>query len=107
MLINIKQIQLHKWFFIHFVWSIQISEKAVKATIGKNGNSGAGHMKVPEQLASVIDVERITNLLAFNKDLNLAPLQNGVVNLLPLLCPDVANVLRDHLGRIKNVIPKN
>ncbi|MNE59896.1 hypothetical protein D3C80_1550160 [compost metagenome] len=50
-------------------------------------------MEVPEQLARMVDMQRFADLLALDKDLNLAVLHDGVVDLLALLRPHVADVL--------------
>ncbi|MNN96494.1 hypothetical protein D3C81_2154940 [compost metagenome] len=61
-------------------------------------------MEITEELARVIDMQRLTNLLALNKDLDFAILHDGIVDLLPLLRPNVADVLWRHLRGVEDIV---
>ncbi|MNJ58728.1 hypothetical protein D3C77_543790 [compost metagenome] len=61
-------------------------------------------MEIPEELAGVIDVQRFSDLLTLDQNLDFAILHDGVVNLLALLRPNVADVLWRHLRRVEDVI---
>ncbi|MOA43945.1 hypothetical protein D3C78_1661620 [compost metagenome] len=64
-------------------------------------------MEVAEQLASMIEAERLSDLLALHEDLHLAALQDGVVDLLTLLGAYVADVLRNHFRGVEHVIAEH
>ncbi|MOA20076.1 hypothetical protein D3C78_1404960 [compost metagenome] len=55
----------------------------------------------------MIDTQRLTNLFTFNKNLHFAILKDSVINFLTLLDANIANKLRSHFGRVKNVIPEH
>ncbi|MNR22125.1 hypothetical protein D3C85_1390650 [compost metagenome] len=64
-------------------------------------------MEVPEQLASVVKRQRFANFLALDEDLNFATFQDGVIDLLAFFGAYIADVFRDHLGRIENVVAQH
>lgn len=44
-------------------------------------------MEVAEELASMVDVQRLADFLAFNEDLNGTIFQDGVINLFAFFVP--------------------
>ncbi|MNJ55825.1 hypothetical protein D3C77_513440 [compost metagenome] len=61
-------------------------------------------MEIPEELAGVIDVQRLSDLLTLDQNLDFAILPDGVVNFLALLRPDVADVLWRNLRWVKDIV---
>lgn len=82
-----------EWLLIHLVRGIEIGKEPVNLAIGKDRDTSGGNVEIPKELARVVDMQRLTYLLALDQDLNLAVLHDGVVDLLALLRPHVADVL--------------
>ncbi|MNN97701.1 hypothetical protein D3C81_2169170 [compost metagenome] len=52
----------------------------------------------------MVDVQRLTDLLAFNQNLDLAILADGVVDFLALLGSNVTDILWRYLRRVENIV---
>ncbi|MCY1452418.1 hypothetical protein D9M71_693350 [compost metagenome] len=72
MFVNVQQVQFQERFFIHLVWRLKVREELVDLAVGEDGDSGTGNVEVPEQLACMVDVQRLPDFLALNQNLNLA-----------------------------------
>ena len=61
-------------------------------------------MKIPEQLALIVDTEFTVAGFAFDQDRRLSIMKNRIVDLFPFFDSEVGGEFRDDLFRIENVI---
>lgn len=64
-------------------------------------------MEVTEQLAGMIDVQRLADFLGLDENLNIALFNDGIVDLLAFLGAHIARVLRHNLRRIEYIVAQH
>src|SRR3546814_802411 len=105
--IDVEKVEFEERLFVHLVWGVQVSEEAVDLAIGEDRDSGCRNVEVAEELAGVVDIQWLADLLAFDQDLDLPILEDGIVDLLAFLGSDVTNELGNHFCRVEDVVAEH
>ena len=92
---------------VHLVRGVEVGVELVDLTVGQHRHPGIGDREVAEELGGVFNPQRIVDLLGFNQNLYLTPVNERVVDLLAALDSYVGGELWDHLGRVEHVITEH
>ncbi|MNN81935.1 hypothetical protein D3C81_1988140 [compost metagenome] len=104
MFVQIEKIQFEEWLLIHLVRGIKVREEAVHLTVGEDRDAGTGDVEIAEELARVVYMQRLTDLLALDQNLDLAILPDGVIDLLAFLGSNVTDVLWRYLRGVEDIV---
>src|SRR5690606_15132906 len=99
-------IDSEKRLIVHLVWAVCVREEFKDNPVSKNSDTRLCDRKIAEELRGMVDGQLGACRLALNEDRNFAIIADGIINLFPFLCSNVARELRDDLCRVEYVVTK-